>query len=221
MRLAIMQPMFIPYAGYFRLFDVDLFVFYDDAQYTKQTWINRNRLTGKDGEVGYLTLPIKSAPTETKIKDLEFADEAPGIWAKQIKKFKVFEKMSVLNNEVLFAPNFGSPLKAIRRSIDCARELLGLSCLVTNTSGIADKLDPSARGQERVLAICEHFKAKDYINAVGGVGLYSPEKFKSRGINLHILQPYEGSMLSIVERLAFEDPAKVGKEILDNVKFIS
>jgi hypothetical protein len=59
MKLAIMQPYFFPYIGYFQLINsVDEFVIYDNIQYTKKGWINRNRIlvNGKDQ---LFTLPIK------------------------------------------------------------------------------------------------------------------------------------------------------------------
>ena len=59
MKLAIMQPYFFPYIGYFQLMNaVDVFVVYDDIKYTKKGWINRNRIlvNGKDL---LFTLPLK------------------------------------------------------------------------------------------------------------------------------------------------------------------
>ena len=59
MKLAIMQPYFMPYVGYFQLINsVDQFIIYDNIQYTKKGWINRNRIlvNGKDQ---LITLPLK------------------------------------------------------------------------------------------------------------------------------------------------------------------
>ena len=48
MIVAIMQPYFFPYIGYFQLMKaVDCFVFYDDAQFMKGGWVNRNRILWK------------------------------------------------------------------------------------------------------------------------------------------------------------------------------
>ena len=53
-----MQPYFFPYLGYFQLLaHVDVFVVYDDTQYVKQSWINRNRIL-EHGVAAYLTLPV-------------------------------------------------------------------------------------------------------------------------------------------------------------------
>ena len=59
MKLAIMQPYFFPYIGYFQLINaVDEFVIYDNIEFTKKGWINRNRIlvNGKDE---FITLPLK------------------------------------------------------------------------------------------------------------------------------------------------------------------
>lgn len=58
MKLEIMQPYFFPYVGYFKLIEsVDKFVFYDDVDFIKNGWINRNRIF-VSGKVGYMTIPL-------------------------------------------------------------------------------------------------------------------------------------------------------------------
>ena len=58
--VAIMQPYFYPYAGYFRLFArADLFVVYDCVQFPRRGWVHRNRLTGADGQLQWLTLLLQ------------------------------------------------------------------------------------------------------------------------------------------------------------------
>ena len=61
MKLAIMQPYFLPYIGYFQLMNVvDKFVVYDNVQYTKKGWINRNRYLA-NGKDNYFTIPLKKS----------------------------------------------------------------------------------------------------------------------------------------------------------------
>ena len=67
MKLGIMQPYFLPYIGYFQIISaVDKFLIYDNIEYTKKGWINRNRflLNGKDA---YFTLPLLNAPDDTHV----------------------------------------------------------------------------------------------------------------------------------------------------------
>ena len=66
MRLAIMQPYFLPYIGYFQLIAAaDLFIIYDNIKYTKKGWINRNRML-LNGTDKLFSLPLK--------KDSDFLD---------------------------------------------------------------------------------------------------------------------------------------------------
>ena len=58
MKLAIMQPYFLPYIGYFQLIaGADKFVIYDNIQYTKKGWINRNRML-QNGSDKVFSLPL-------------------------------------------------------------------------------------------------------------------------------------------------------------------
>ncbi len=67
MKAAIVQPNYIPWRGYFDLIDdVDVFVFYDDAQYTKRDWRNRNMIKTADGTM-WLTVPVKNQERVLKI----------------------------------------------------------------------------------------------------------------------------------------------------------
>ena len=73
MKVAIMQPYFLPYIGYFQLIAaVDVFIVYDNIKYTKKGWINRNRilLNGKDV---MFSLPLKSDSDYLNIRDRELS----------------------------------------------------------------------------------------------------------------------------------------------------
>ena len=78
--IAIMQPYFIPYAGYFRLFAVsDLLVIYDCVQFARRGWVHRNRLPDRSGVERWLTLPLAKAPQSVLIKDLRFPEDAAAL----------------------------------------------------------------------------------------------------------------------------------------------
>ncbi len=69
MKIAIMQPYFLPYIGYFQLMNaVDEFVIYDNIEFTKKGWINRNRILA-NGSDSYVTLPLKSDSDYLCVKD--------------------------------------------------------------------------------------------------------------------------------------------------------
>src|SRR5262245_6238871 len=70
-----MQPYFLPYIGYWQLLaSVDSFVVYDNIQYTKQGWINRNRFL-RNGVDAFLTIPLKKGSGDLCVSDRQIADE--------------------------------------------------------------------------------------------------------------------------------------------------
>ena len=75
MKLAIMQPYFMPYIGYFQLINtVDKFIFYDDVTFIKQGWINRNQ-TLTNSEANTFSVTLSNANFHTMIKDVIIYDE--------------------------------------------------------------------------------------------------------------------------------------------------
>ena len=72
--VAVMQPYFMPYAGYFRLFAAaDVFVLFDCVQFPRRGWVHRNRFATAAGHLDWLTLPLLKCPRETRIDELAFA----------------------------------------------------------------------------------------------------------------------------------------------------
>src|SRR5689334_25196809 len=76
-RLAVMQPYFFPFAGYFRLFaTVDQFVIFDCVQFPRRGRVHRSQVPGPNGTTKWLTLPLARRPRDVLIRDLEFAPNA-------------------------------------------------------------------------------------------------------------------------------------------------
>ena len=95
MKIALMQPYFIPYIGYFQLINaVDQFIIYDDIQYTKKGWINRNRILVNNSDA-YITLPLKKDSDYADIKDRHLAAS----WNSDRKK--ILEKPPILRKHTL------------------------------------------------------------------------------------------------------------------------
>ena len=71
MKIAIMQPYFMPYIGYFSLIKhSDQFILFDTPQFIRHGWIERNRILKPNGEPLYIKVPLKKSPRETKINKL-------------------------------------------------------------------------------------------------------------------------------------------------------
>ena len=70
MRIAVMQPYFLPYIGYWQLIRaVDTFVILDDVNYINRGWINRNRISIR-GEPCWMTLPLVGASQNKLISEI-------------------------------------------------------------------------------------------------------------------------------------------------------
>jgi WbqC-like protein family len=221
MKLAIMQPYLFPYLGYWQVMHaVDKYVIYDDVQFMKNSWINRNNiLLGQQKHL--FTIPLADASSSKQINEVHFG---PG--------FQKFEK--TLAQAYAKAPHKDAVLSLVRAIGDydnrnVARFLGNSFTLVNQYLGVDTELVYSSavhqnrelRGHSRVLDICHNLGATEYINAIGGQTLYSKEDFNREGINLSFLKtifvPYKqlGNEfipgLSILDVLMFNPKDEVCK----------
>ena len=194
MRLAIMQPYLFPYLGYFQLLaHADRFVLYDDVAYSKNGWVNRNRIL-LDGQVHYLTVPVR-AGLGTPIRETP-VDDRPGLVRKLRAKLAAgYAKAPhrdaglALFDEAL--PELDGAPRSIgdvaRRSVLAAARLLRLPAAIVPSSTVYG--NGGLRSVERVLDICRREGATEYCNAPGGRALYDPAVFAKAGLRLTFLQP--------------------------------
>src|SRR5215467_7362131 len=197
MTLAIMQPYFLPYIGYYQLIGaVDLFIVYDNIKYTKKGWINRNRMlvNGKDA---MFSLPLKKDSDALDICDRQLAidfDRAKLLnqWRGAYstapffrETFPLLERIVGFQDPNLFRYLFNSLRKTCKH--------LGLKTTFKISSEIP--IDHSLKFQDKVLALCQAAGAQKYINAIGGLELYDPAAFSARGVEFRALRtrpfPYE------------------------------
>jgi hypothetical protein len=232
MRVAIMQPYFLPYIGYYQLMAaVDVFVVYDNIKYTKKGWINRNRML-QNGKDVMFSLPLKSASDSEWVIGRELApDFKPDKLLSQLKgayqKAPYFSETFPLLEQILRCEDrnlFGF----LHSSIVSVKEYLGLNQQLVISSTIA--IDHSLRSEERVIAICEALGARTYINAIGGTDLYSKEDFMRRGIELKFVKArgveylqFDSAFvpwLSIVDVLMFNSLSVVKECVASNYDLI-
>lgn len=214
MRIAIMQPYFIPYAGYFRLFQsVDLFVVYDCIQFARRGYVHRNQLPNFTDELSWITLPLAKAPQNIKISELTFAQDAHLRMKEQLRKFPLFSKQNYLDSEFCqMMSNFsGHPTQYILDFLTFICRSLQIPCHFVKSSEL--QLPADLKGQDRIISIAQHFKASTYVNAPGGRDLYDEKCFKQHRLTLKFLSPYKGSQQSILSRILSEDIPELKKEI--------
>ena len=214
MRIAVMQPYFIPYAGYFRLFAAsDLFVIYDDVQFPKEGWVNRNQLTDASGQSVWLTLPLRKASLSTQIREMQFADHAQEKWQRALQRFPLLHTEAALQHPLRQRIDTldGTFIDFLTENLKLTCEALGLHDNVIHSSDIA--YNRELKGSERLLDLLGQLDCTHYINAPGGQSLYQPEDFRQRGITLAFLPDYGGAKQSILQRLLEEGGPAVRHEI--------
>jgi hypothetical protein len=177
-RLAIMQPYFFPYLGYFQLISaVDRFVFYDDVNFIRGGWINRNRIN-LDNKPAYITVQVSRRQPRWREKIL---GTLTGAYARAPYFAEVFTlARSVLTNE---APSIAAVAEA---SIRAVLNYLDLPIEIVTSSRVYE--NGNLRGPERVLDICRREGAAIYVNAPGGAALYDAGQFEEAGVSLRFLK---------------------------------
>ena len=218
MKIAIMQPYLLPYIGYFQLVAAsDLFVIYDNIQYTKKGWINRNRLLIK-GTDKVFTLPLQRASDYLEVRDRYIAPEFNR--SKVLNQFKggyvnapFFRETFTLLEEV-FNCKEQNLFDFIRHALALTLGQLGITTKVITSSEV--KAEHQATGEDRVLSICKSLGATSYLNPSGGRALYDKKRFSELGIDLRFLEtmPFEYAQfsepfvpnLSIIDVMMFNPP---------------
>ncbi len=220
MKLAIMQPYLFPYLGYFQLIRaVDAFVVYDDVNYIKGGWINRNFILTQGGQQR-ITLPLQDASPNKLINQVEVGGQHKILQSLRHSygKAPYFEAVYPVIENILVQTE-----KNLARFLDyqlrCICDYLGMRPQ-WHISSVLDK-DNGLRGQDKVLSICEELGATHYINVPGGKGLYDRDDFARRGLQLSFIQPRPVEYrqfgktyvpnLSIVDVMMFNDQEQSAK----------
>lgn len=232
MKLGIMQPYFLPYIGYFQLLNaVDKYVIYDNIQYTKKGWINRNRIL-QNGKDALISVPIEKDSDYLDIKDrcISASFDKKKLLnqiRESYRKVPFFETvMPIVERIVNYEDNnlFNYILNSVKEV--CTYLEIDTEIIVSSTLSI----EHSLKGQDKVIAICKQMSATDYYNAIGGQELYNADDFKKENMNLHFVStnPIEYNQfknefvawLSILDVMMF-NPVEGIKGMLNDYKLIS
>lgn len=225
-KVAIMQPYFFPYIGYWQLINtVDTFVIYDDVNFIKRGWVNRNNIL-VNNTAKLVSVPLIKASQNKLINQISvFTDDN---WQEKFlrtiklsyQKAKYFESVnSLIERIVLFNEN--NLAKFLTNQILEICYYLNIDTKIEVSSMKYD--NQSLKAESRILDICKQEKASLYINPQGGKELYNATNFRKEGIELKFLNtgnirysqlksefvPY----LSIIDVLMFNPKEKV-KELL-------
>jgi len=242
-KVAIMQPYFFPYIGYFQLIKaVNTFVLFDQQQYIKNGWINRNRIIEINREDRIITVPIKLKSRSQPIFDVDIDNNAK--WQKSIINSIEFNYRRSPFFEELFSgirQLLSQPFQKINDlNLHTLTHIVGLLDIKTRIISesvdfkqIEEFLHEPALSYDhrtlRVVNICKMLEAQTYINPIGGVELYKKPEFKECGLDLYFIKTKEYSYkqytktfiphLSILDVL-FCCGIEETKKMLDNYELI-
>ena len=232
MKLAIMQPYLFPYIGYFQLINyVDKFVILDDVNYIVRGWINRNNIL-VNNQLCPVIVPIeKRSQNKLICKTFISSDNKWKIkLAKTIglayKNAPQFNQVYPIVNNIINNPEKNLSLFIVQ-SLRLLNQFLGINTSVINTSSIYEC--GHLKGQEKIINICLQEKADYFINPVGGINLYSTEKFEEQNIKLNFIKsiPFQYKQfndefvpfLSIIDVMMFNSPDTIS-EMMNSFEII-
>ena len=185
-RIVILQPSYLPWLGYFdQLYKSDVFVLYDDVQYDKHGWRNRNRIKTDTGSL-WLTVPVlthgQGLPTN---RDARIDTRQP--WArKHLQALRVNYAKAPAFGEVFDAlePVLGRPwthlLDLNRAVLETLCRLLGL----TRSILLSSELNIPGQKTERLIALCRALGAGRYLTGDAASDYLDETRFAANGIRV-------------------------------------
>ena len=231
-----MQPYVFPYIGYFQLVNsADKFVFYNDVNFIKQGWINRNNILCQ-GKPLLFTIPLEKQSSFSKINEVETSRLLFGKWRDSFLK--------TIDNNYKRAPYYAQVKEVILDTIfDDVKQSKISELAILSIKNVLDYLSIEKRtlasedlyhnndlaAEFRIIDICLKENASIYINPIGGIELYSKKKFSDNGIELLFIKPnlrdYKQfsndfvPALSIIDVLMFNSVTEV-KNMLNDYQFV-
>ena len=180
-KVAILQSNYIPWKGYFDLINmVDEFILYDEVQYTKNDWRNRNKIKTPQG-IQWLTIPVRQESLDQKIKDTKISDKKWNIkhWrtisqnyskSKYFKDYKdIFEELYLTcDEEYLSQINY--------KFITTINEILEIKTKLRWSSEF-ELVDGQT---EKLLGICKDCNADIYLSGPAAKDYFNEEVSKAR-----------------------------------------
>lgn len=219
MKIAIMQPYFCAYIGYYQLINsVDKFIICDNMQYTKKGWFNRNRIL-MNGTARVFTIPLKKDKSYLNVNLRYLADNSIRARMYVLRQIK-----SLYKKAPFFSQNYPLIRRLFIQEIDnlfdfihfsvvelCANLDIKTEILLSSSLDI----DHELKSQDRVIEMCKFLKTDIYVNPLGGKELYDKESFNKEGIDLRFIKSKNIEYtqfdhkfvpwLSIIDLLMFND----------------
>lgn len=218
-RLSIMQPYIFPYLGYFHLIEsTEKIVFYDDVNFIKRGWINRNRILMNDSDFLF-TIPVKKSSQNKLINEIK-----PIIDSNFVSKFyaqveTAYKKAPYYKDvieiiKLVFSEKYNDMSDLCIKSITSVYKYLGKDIQWTKSSISS----PETKGMDkadRLIKITKNLGYEKYVNTLSGKELYDKDYFNDKGVSLNFIKSQEVKYhqfkdtfvpwLSIIDVLMFND----------------
>lgn len=242
LRVGIMQPYFFPYIGHFQLIShVDKWIVFDDVQYIRHGWINRNRILHPTNGWQYITVPLLKQGHKELIKNTKINNNID--W-----KVKIINQLAHYKN---IAPYYDKTIKLIQEALNVETNhitilnvnILKVICSYLEipfnyqiSSDMNFDYSNVKESDDWALEISMQLGADEYVNPIGGKELFDQEKYDSQGIKLSFLssnsdelkykqgkKPFEPA-LSIIDVFMFCSQNEIKKmlnsyEVLEHEEF--
>lgn len=235
MRLGFMQPYFFPYLGYFSLIaNTDRWVIFDNAQYIRRGWVNRNRVikNGSPPDWKYIGIPVEKAARSATINEIRI--KQTNDWRQEI--------INQLDYYKRFAPNYHAVIELIRdclgsdsdflcdhleRSLERVCKYMGIPFFHERLSQMDLQLGEISEPGRWALEVSAALGAETYINPPGGRDIFDRMLFENHGIQLRFLEidlfEYQQNLtafipgLSIIDVLMFNNQ-EIAKQYLTDYR---
>lgn len=236
MKYAIMQPYFFPYLGYYSLIkESDRFILFDDVQFIRHGWIERNRTLKPVEGWQYVAVPLEKFPLGTKIKDATIRSTEN--WReKMMRQLEHYKKKSPFYSDAIEVIHAGldietSSIVQLNKNILTATcRYIGLPLQVDIFSEMDLALEPVTGPGEWALNITKALGGTEYINPTGGVEIFDKAQYDAAGISLKFLgnnlPPYSQRRgvfepgLSVIDAMMFNSPEQI-RALIDDTFWLT
>lgn len=231
MKLAVMQPYFFPYLGYFDLINqVDTWIVFDIVQFIRHGWINRNRILHPKEGWQYVIVPVKNYSRDATIGDIEVASN-DGKWQKRILgQLEHYKKTAPYYRDVInlvkeaIEPDEPSIARLNVRCLEAVCRVIGLPFEFSYMSEMDLELGEIREPDDWPVEISRALGASEYVNPPGGGSFFQPEKFTAANVKLNLrplLTPLEYKPrgyefvphLSIIDLLMWNSPQQIKEHL--------
>ncbi|MEZ9503039.1 WbqC family protein [Vibrio sp. 10N.286.51.B11] len=192
MKLGIMQPYFLPYLGYFQLInEVDKFVVYDNIQFTKTGWINRNRILVNGKEMVF-SINLTKDSSYLNVCDRTISPVYKVERKKILRKIESGYRNADFYKEVMplltdiIECDMDNLFDYILNSIVKINEYLNINTPIVISSSLT--VSHELKGEDRVIETCKQSNCNEYVNPIGGIELYSKENFQNNKLSLSFIE---------------------------------